>query len=77
MLTHNKNTKNNNTQTATMRIIRDAVYGYVALSDTAFVVSESRPYQRLKSVRQLGASDLVFPQSGYKRYDHSLGVAHL
>lgn len=60
-----------------MRVIRDSLYGYITLSDTAYVISQHNVFQRLKQIRQLGAADLVFPLVGHRRYEHSLGVAHL
>lgn len=40
-------------------------------------VVETRPFQRLRRIKQLGFSELVFPGATHTRLAHSLGVFHV
>ncbi|GGL64684.1 HD domain-containing protein [Halocalculus aciditolerans] len=58
--------------------LKDPVHGYIEL-DEALVerVVDTRPFQRLRYVRQLSATYLVYPGANHTRFEHSLGVYHL
>jgi HD superfamily phosphohydrolase len=57
--------------------IRDPIHGTLTLSDSEKQLLDSRPYQRLRHVRQLGFGDLAFPGATHTRHAHSLGAMHL
>jgi len=58
--------------------IKDPVHGYVELPDALVEgVVDTRPFQRLRYVRQLSATHLVYPGANHTRFEHSLGVYHL
>jgi HD superfamily phosphohydrolase len=57
--------------------IRDPVHGAIELSDSEVAILDSRPYQRLRAIKQLGFSEFSFPGATHNRYLHSIGVCHL
>lgn len=62
-------------------ILRDPVHGLVAFEGRAGQVVETllatAEVQRLRRVRQLGLSSLVFPGAEHSRFAHALGAAHV
>jgi uncharacterized protein len=57
--------------------IRDPIHGTIPISDEEKVVVDSRFYQRLRHVRQLGFGELAFPGATHTRHAHSLGAMHV
>jgi uncharacterized protein len=57
--------------------IRDPIHGTIEVSDEEKAVIDSRHYQRLRHVRQLGFGDLAFPGATHTRHAHSLGAMHV
>jgi len=60
-----------------MKIIKDPVHGYVEVPASMVPLLDSAPVQRLRYVRQLGFSYLVYPGAHHTRFEHSLGTMHL
>ncbi|HNS82571.1 MAG TPA: HD domain-containing protein [Methanolinea sp.] len=60
-----------------MKIIKDPVHGYVEVPSSMVSLLDSAPMQRLRYVRQLGFSYLVYPGAHHTRFEHSLGTMHL
>ncbi|GAB7387452.1 hypothetical protein BSNK01_12880 [Bacillaceae bacterium] len=54
--------------------IRDPLYGFITLSVDEKKIISTEPFQRLRRVRQLGTSYLVYPSAEHNRFSHSLGV---
>ncbi len=57
--------------------ILDPIHVFVRLDADERRVLDSRPFQRLRHVRQLGLTELVYPGGTHKRFEHSLGVMEL
>ena len=57
--------------------IRDPIHVFVYLDSEERKVLDSRPFQRLRYIHQLGLSYLVYPGATHKRFEHSLGVMEL
>jgi HD superfamily phosphohydrolase len=58
--------------------IKDPVHGYVELEQPHLDhIVDTRPFQRLRHVRQLSATYLVYPGANHTRFEHALGVYHL
>jgi HD superfamily phosphohydrolase len=58
-------------------VVRDAVWGDIELGEREIAVIDTPEFQRLRRVKQLGTTDLVFPGARHTRFEHSLGVFHL
>jgi HD superfamily phosphohydrolase len=60
------------------KIINDPVYGFIAIQDELIYDLIQHPYfQRLRYIKQLGLSDLVYPGAQHTRFHHALGAMHL
>jgi HD superfamily phosphohydrolase len=60
-----------------MKIIKDPVHGYIEVPLPALEVLDSPTLQRLRYIRQLGFSYLVYPGANHTRFEHSLGTMYL
>lgn len=56
------------------KVITDPVHGDIHLTRLEVAVIDSRPFQRLRRVRQLGNTHLVYPGAVHTRFSHSLGA---
>ena len=60
------------------KIINDPVFGFINLqSELVFDLLEQPAFQRLRRIKQLGLSYLVFPGANHSRFEHALGATHL
>jgi HD superfamily phosphohydrolase len=60
------------------KMFNDPVYGFITIpSETAFRVIQHPYFQRLRRIKQLGLTHLVFPGGLHTRFQHSLGAMHL
>ena len=58
-------------------IIRDPLWNNISLDDLAIRLVDTRAFQRLRYVRQLGLAYLVYPGATHTRFEHGLGAWHL
>src|SRR5215210_1187108 len=58
-------------------IIRDPLWNNITLDDLAIRVVDTRAFQRLRYVRQLGLAYLVYPGATHTRFEHAVGTYHL
>lgn len=58
-------------------VIRDPVHGDVPLTREEMRVLDTAEMQRLRHVRQLGMTYMVYPGAQHSRFEHSIGTAHL
>jgi HD superfamily phosphohydrolase len=60
------------------KIINDPIYGFVTFSDeTVFELINHRYFQRLRRIKQLGLTNLVYPGALHTRFHHAIGAMHL
>lgn len=62
--------------------IRDPLHNLIEFDSEQFEqtmwrVLQTRPFQRLRRIRQLGFSEFVFPGATHTRFAHSVGVFHI
>ncbi|MFA6226014.1 MAG: HD domain-containing protein [Methanoregula sp.] len=60
-----------------LKIIKDPVHGYVEVEEFALALLDSPALQRLRYIKQLGFSYLVYPGANHTRFEHSLGTMFL
>ncbi len=60
-----------------MEIIRDPLWNNITLDSLAIRLVDTRAFQRLRYVRQLGLAYLVYPGATHTRFEHALGAWHL
>lgn len=60
------------------KIINDPVYGFITIpSELLFDIISHPWFQRLRYIKQLGLTDLVYPSAQHTRFQHALGAMHL
>lgn len=60
------------------KIINDPVYGFISIpSELVFDLIEHRYFQRLRYIKQLGMTHLVYPGALHTRFHHAIGAMHL
>lgn len=60
------------------KIINDPVHGFITLPDGLILDLIDHPFfQRLRRIRQLGLTELVYPGANHTRFHHALGAMHL
>ena len=60
------------------KIFNDPVYGFISIpSDLIFDIIEHPWFQRLRRIRQLGLTHMVYAGALHTRFHHALGALHL
>lgn len=60
-----------------VRNIKDPIYDYIEVETFFFQFIDTRQFQRLRNIKQLGTSYFVWPGGSHNRFEHCLGVMHL
>lgn len=58
-------------------MIRDSLHGYIEPNEEEWRILDSPEMQRLRRIRQMGLSPLVYPSGTHTRFQHSVGVMHV
>ena len=54
--------------------IRDPIHGFIKYNKLERDIIDSKPFQRLRYIKQLAFTDYVYPGASHTRFSHSLGV---
>ena len=57
--------------------MRDPIHGFIKLSRKERDLIDTKVFQRLRRIRQLAMTFLVYPGALHTRFDHSIGVMHI
>jgi HD superfamily phosphohydrolase len=57
--------------------IRDPIHGFIHFSDRERVIVDSPYFQRLRGIKQLALTCLVYPGAMHTRFEHTLGVMEM
>ncbi|WP_048143880.1 HD domain-containing protein, partial [Methanosarcina sp. 2.H.T.1A.15] len=60
-----------------MKVVLDPVHGYIEMDEIVQELLATPQMQRLRRIKQLGFSNLVYPGANHTRFEHSLGTMHL
>ncbi|KAJ2355971.1 hypothetical protein GGF43_002366, partial [Coemansia sp. RSA 2618] len=57
--------------------VNDPIHGYIPLSQDMLQIIDTPQFQRLRDLKQMGASYYVFPGGSHRRFEHCNGTAFL
>ena len=57
--------------------IRDPLYGFIGLTRQELKAVDTAAYQRLRRIKQLSHSYLVYPATVHSRFEHTIGATHI
>lgn len=60
-----------------LKFIRDSVHGNLQLDDFEIKLVDTSPMQRLRRIKQLGFTSLIYPGANHSRFEHSIGTMYL
>lgn len=61
----------------TSTTVRDPIHGMIELAPAEWKAVDTPVYQRLRSIRQLAMTHLVYPGAVHSRFEHSIGARHV
>jgi HD superfamily phosphohydrolase len=59
------------------KVVTDPVHGDIHLLKIEVALLNSPPLQRLRRIRQLGTSNLIYPGATHSRLSHSIGTLYV
>lgn len=59
------------------RVVRDPIHGLIELTEPEWAAVDTPVFQRLRHVRQLALTNLVYPGTVHTRFEHSIGVRYV
>uniref|UniRef100_A0A672LHM9 Deoxynucleoside triphosphate triphosphohydrolase SAMHD1-like n=1 Tax=Sinocyclocheilus grahami TaxID=75366 RepID=A0A672LHM9_SINGR len=62
---------------AVLQVLNDPIHGHIELHPLLLRFVDTPQFQRLRHIKQLGGTYLVFPGASHNRFEHSVGVGYL
>jgi len=60
-----------------VKTLKDPIHGNIHFPDDEIGILDSKEFQRLRNIKQLGLSYLVYPSATHTRFEHSVGAYFL
>ncbi|KAL2103989.1 hypothetical protein ACEWY4_000857 [Coilia grayii] len=60
-----------------MKVFNDPIHGHIEMHPLLVRIIDTPQFQRLRHIKQLGGTYLVFPGASHNRFEHSIGVGYL
>jgi HD superfamily phosphohydrolase len=57
--------------------VRDSIHGLVKITEEEKKIVDTSVFQRLRRIRQLAMTELVYPSATHTRFEHSLGTLYI
>jgi HD superfamily phosphohydrolase len=58
-------------------IIKDQLHGTIEFNELEGRIIDTPVFQRLRRIKQMSITNLVYPGANHSRFEHSIGTAHL
>lgn len=59
------------------KVFNDPIHGHIMLHPLLVKIIDTPQFQRLRNVKQLGATYFVYPGASHHRFEHCIGTSHL
>ncbi|TPX34637.1 hypothetical protein SmJEL517_g02664 [Synchytrium microbalum] len=59
------------------KVLNDPIHGLIDLDPFDVAIIDTRAFQRLREIKQLGACYYVFPGATHNRFEHSIGTGYI
>ncbi|MFA6096588.1 MAG: HD domain-containing protein [Candidatus Paceibacterota bacterium] len=58
-------------------ILKDPLYGFISIGEPFKSLMDTEQFQRLRNIKQLGQSYIVYSSANHTRFEHSIGTYYL
>lgn len=55
------------------KVFNDNIHGHISLHPLCVMMIDTPEFQRLRNIKQLGTTYLVYPCASINRFEHSIG----
>ncbi len=61
----------------TKKVIKDPIHKDIWLTETEINIIDTKEFQRLRNIKQLGPAIFVYPGAQHSRFEHSIGTLYM